>query len=157
MRKLLFMLIVAGLTSTLSVSTVKSQNSKTNFEQNSPLSILNGSWKRIGVIVNGKAESNPLPQMRLFHEGFFSIIGQDSTQAWKVAYGGTYEISNNIYKEMMQYSTYPRLAGVTHWQELTIKGDTATFKLFNKMIDATGKDIPAPEYTREIICVRVKK
>ena len=53
--------------------------------------------------------------------------------------------------------TYPGFIGATHWQELTIKGDTITFKLFKKMIDATGKDIPAPEYTRELICVRVKK
>jgi hypothetical protein len=157
MRKLLFILIVVGLTSTLSLSTVKSQNSKTKSEQKSSLSILNGSWKRIGVIVNGKAESNPLPQIRLFHEGFFSIIGQDSTQSWKVAYGGTYEISDNIYKETMLYCTFPGLVGVTHWQELSIKGDTVSFKLFKKMIDATGKDIAAPEYTREIICVRVKK
>lgn len=157
MGKLLFILIVAGLTSTLSSSTAKRQNSKTKPEQNSPLSILNGNWKRISIIVNGKTDNNPLPQMRLFHDGFFSIIGQDSSHAWKITYGGTYEISGNIYKETMLYSTFPNIIGNTHWQELNIKGDTVTFKLFNKMIDATGKVIAAPDYTRELVCVRVKK
>lgn len=118
---------------------------------------MNGCWKRIAVIVNGKAEANPLPQYRLFHDGFYTINSQDSTHAWKYIFGGTYEISKDIYIEKTMYSSFPGVIGNTHWQEIRFSGDTVSFKLFKKQVNASGKEIPAPAYTRELVCVRVKK
>jgi len=157
MKKLFVTLIVVCLTSSILPEMIKGQNTIARSEQTSKLSILNGCWQRIAIIVNGKAESNPPQQIRLFHEGFYTIIGQDSANAWTHSFGGTYEISNNIYKEKTLYCSNPDIIGVSHWQEMNIKGDTVSFKLFKKMIDSSGKELTAPDYTRELVCVRVKK
>ena len=123
----------------------------------SSVSSLNGCWKRISVISNGKPETNPLEQIRLFSDGFYTYIGEDSVHNWTRTFGGIYEISNKMFKETTRYCTFPTVVGLTHWQEFKIIGDTVSFKLFNKMIDSAGKELPQPAYTRELILVRVKK
>ena len=133
------------------------QSSKIKSVSNTSVSSLNGCWKRISVIVNGKPEANPLEQIRLFNDGFYTYIGEDSAHNWTRTFGGTYDISNNIFKETTRYSSFPAVVGVTHWQEFKITGDTVSFKLFTKMIDPAGKELPQPAYTRELILVRVKK
>ncbi len=121
------------------------------------MATLNGGWQRIVVKVNGKMEDNPPQEFRVYNNGFFSIIGRDSTGAWKETHGGTYEISNNLYKEKIIYSSYPDRMGSTHWQQFNMKGDTVTFRLFNKLINANGEDVSATMPKIEMICVRAKK
>ena len=133
------------------------QSSKIKSVSNTSVSSLNGCWKRISVIVNGKPEANPLEQIRLFNDGFYTYIGEDSAHSWTRTFGGIYEVSNNMFKETTRYCTFPTVVGLTHWQEFKITGDTVSFKLFNKMIDPAGKELPQPAYTRELILVRVKK
>ena len=156
MRKLSFSVFAICLVVNLSWVSVKAQNTKKTSSQNSLLSVLNGSWQRIAVTANGEVVNNPPSQFRVCHDGFFSIVGQDSAGAWKETYGSTYEISNNIYKDTMVYSSHPNVIGVIHWQEFHIKGDTIFFKLFQKLTNLDGTIIPSTA-KREIVCVRVKR
>ena len=132
MKKNLLIFAFACITTTFFGGVANGQKNKTKSAPKSELSSLNGCWKRIAVITNGKPEANPLEQIRLFKEGFYTYIGQDSTHKWTRTFGGIYDISNNIYKETSRYCYIPSSVGITHWQEFKIWGDTVSFKLFNK-------------------------
>jgi len=150
-------LMLAGLLSIVASVAVEAQNSNRKPMSESTQALLNGSWKRIAVIQDGKPEAAPLEQIRLFHDGFYTYIGQDSAHNWTRTFGGTYELSGNTYKEMMRYCYLPAIVGNTHWQSFKIKGDTLRIKLFEKMMDSTGKEVPPPKYTRELVFTREKK
>jgi hypothetical protein len=158
MKKLLFFVFTVSLLFVLTLNEAEAQNMKNTSVKKSVLSTLNGGWERISVTVNGHKESSSQhPEFRVYHDGFFSIIGQDTTGAWKETHGGTYELTDNLYKEKILYSSFPDRMGLTHWQEYTIKGDTVTFKLFKKLITPNGEDMAAKMPEVEMICVRVKK
>lgn len=154
MKKLLFPMFVACLMLLLPFYTLKAQGTKKASAQSPSISVLNGGWQRIAVKVNDKIESGG-QEFRVYHDGFFSILGQDSTGAWKETHGGTYEISGNLYKEKILFSSYPDRIGVTHWQEFTAKGDSVTFKLFKKLINYQGDAASLPK--TEMVCVRMRK
>lgn len=59
--------------------TVHAQMTKANAVQKSSNSVLNGGWHRVTISIEGRAETNPFPQFRLFHDSYFSMIGQNST------------------------------------------------------------------------------
>jgi hypothetical protein len=136
---------------------VQAQNRKIKAVSKISVSSLNGCWKRIGVITDGKPEVEPLGQLRIFSDGFYTIIGQDTAHNWTRTYAGIYEIDNGLYKETTQYSSYPSLIGNIHWQEMKITGDTLSLKFFKKMIDPAGKELPHPAYTREVVLVKMKR
>lgn len=124
-----------------------------NIKEKSAISTLNGGWQRVAVKVNGKIESRG-QEFRVYHNGFFSIITQDSAGEWKQTHAGTYEINSNLYKEKLLYCSYANEIGMIHWQEFSIKGDTAIFKLFKKMINYPGDVSALPKI--EMVCVRMK-
>jgi hypothetical protein len=159
MKKLLFLMFAVYLTFVSSLNSVDAQNSKKSIATSSPISVLNGGWQRIVVETDGKMESNyHVPQFRVCHDGFYSGLGQDSAGAWKVTYAGTYEISNNLWKEKILYCSNPDLIGTIHWQEFTMKGDTVILKYFNKLINPKGEDVTATQRSnREAIWVRAKQ
>lgn len=150
-------LILVGLLSFLSLVAAEAQSSNGKPKAESTQALLNGSWKRIAVIQDGKPETAPLAQVRLFHDGFYTYIGQDTAHNWTRTFGGTYEIAGNTYIETTRYCFSPTSVGITHWQSFKIKGDTLSFRLFEKMIDSTGKVLPPPKYTRELVLIREKK
>jgi hypothetical protein len=154
MKKFPFSTFAVCFIMLLSFNILKAQKTKKTSAQSSSILALNGGWQRVSVKVNDKVESGS-PEFRVYHDGYFSIIGQDSTGAWKETHGGTYEISGNLYKEKILYSSFADRMGVIHWQEFTVKGDTATFKLFKKLINYQGDVATLPKI--EMVCVRMKK
>ncbi len=157
MKKLLLFINLLVVISLCFSYGVQAQNRKNKSANKISISSLNGCWKRIGVITDGKPEADPLAQLRMFSGGFYTIIGQDTAHNWARTFAGIYEIENNLYKETCQYSSAPTLIGITHWQEIKLIGDTLNLKFFNKMIDSTGKQLPTPTYTREVVLVKMKR
>jgi hypothetical protein len=158
MKKLLLISFAVCFTLIFLHTTVEAQNSKNSITSSS-ISVLNGGWQQAGIRINGKLASNGYrPQHRVYNDGCYSGVGQDSTGAWKVTIGGTYEISNNVWKEKILYSSNPNYIGGTHWQDFTLNGDTLTLKYFNKVFNSKGEDITATYKDKiETIWVRAKK
>jgi hypothetical protein len=99
----------------------------------SSVSPLEGSWKMIAA--DGK-----VTQFKMWHDGFFSLIMQDSVGKWSISGAGTYSLDGNTYKEKFQYCSIPEFVGATDWQTYELKGDTLYFKGFDKVVYADGSD-----------------
>ena len=153
MRKFSLFLLVVCFILHLPFYTLKAQSTSKASVPSSSISALNGGWQRISVIVDGRVTKGA-EQFRVYHDGFFTILAKDSAGGWKDTHGGTYEIEGNLYKENILYSSFPDRMGVIHWQEFTMKGDTLTFKLFNKLINYKGNVTTFPKM--EMVCVRMK-
>jgi hypothetical protein len=138
------------------VNVVQGQKRKIHASSKLSVASLNGCWKRISVITDGKPGVEPL-QLRIFSDGFYTYIGQDTAQNWTRTFAGTYEIDNNLYKETTQYSSVSDIIGLIHWQEIKIIGDTLRLKFYNKRVDAKGNELPKPASTREVVLVKMKK
>lgn len=109
-----------------------------NLERNE----LEGAWEVVWAQTDGQVDQNQMPtQLKMFIDGYFSFIMQDSLGEWTLSSAGTYETDGNVYKETHLYSTNPEWVGVTDWQEFEIKGDTLINKLFTKIINANGEDV----------------
>jgi hypothetical protein len=105
-------------------------------------SALEGAWELVWEDTGGKIRSTGKPtQIKLFTDGYFSYLMQDSTGKWNYGGAGTYEVDGNTYKEKHLYSTIPEYVGATDWQEFEMQGDTLVFKLFSKVVLADGKDV----------------
>ena len=109
---------------------------------NASTSSIDGSWELVSSNEHGnyQAPSKPI-QFKTFHDGFFSLIMQDSAGNWNIAGAGTYETNGKAYKETFKYVSIPEYVGLSNWQEFEIKGDTLYFKLFKKVENAKGEDI----------------
>ena len=99
----------------------------------SPLSPLEGSWELI-------SQDGKTTQFKMFHDGFFSLIMQDSLGKWTISGAGKFSLDGNVYKETFRYCSIPDYVGATDWQEYELKGDTLYFKGFTKVIYADGSD-----------------
>jgi hypothetical protein len=142
----------------VSFSTAEAQTVKKSAATSPTNSGLNGGWQRVYVLVNGKKEpSAQRPEFRVYHDGFFAIIGQDSAGAWVQTHGGTYELNGNLYKEHIKYSSFPARNGMVHWQEFKVNGDTVTFTLFNKILRPNGQNITADMPKMKMVCVRARR
>ena len=153
-KKLLFVAVM--IVFNVFANAGQAQTVRKSAEQSS-ISILNGGWMRVAINLDGKPLTGITPQFRVFNDGYFSMIGQDTTGAWTTTYAGTYEIDGNLYKEKMLYSSNVKTIGVIQWQEFEIKGDTLIFQTNKKVIDAKGEDVTASMHKREIKCVRANK
>ena len=119
---------------------------------------LEGAWELIWSKTSGVEDKNQMPkQMKLFIDGFFCLIMQDSAGKWNIASAGTYETNGKEYKETHRYVTLPEWVGMTDWQEFEIKGDTLYKKLFTKIINSKGEDVTAQYPKIEEKRVRAKK
>jgi hypothetical protein len=99
----------------------------------SSVSPLDGPWKLVSA--DGK-----ITQFKMWHDGFFSLIMQDSLGKWSISGAGTYSIDGNNYKETFQYCSVPEFVGASYWQTYELKGDTLYFKGFDKVVYADGTD-----------------
>jgi hypothetical protein len=99
----------------------------------SAISPIEGAWEVVSP--NGK-----ITQFKMFHDGYFSLIMQDSLGKWSVSGAGTYSLDKNTYKETFRYCSVPEFVGATDWQEYELKGDTLYFKGFTKVTYADGSD-----------------
>ena len=150
MKKLLFIICSAC---TLFFLSNNGYAQTTDSGSRSSLSVLNGAWNSVWKDDSGKQ----LMEHSLYYNGFVTNIGQDSSGAWREIHSGTYEISGNIYKQKILYSSYPDRIGIMHWQEFKIKGDTLYLTFFKKIIDASGKDITSQYKPVEIKYVKDNK
>ncbi len=89
-------------------------------------------------------------------DGFFTIVGQDSTGAWVDTHAGTYDISGNLYKIKVLYSSHPERIGVNHWIEFRLDGDNLYLNFFKKLINPKGEDITGQMQRFEEKYVRAK-
>ncbi len=124
----------------------------------SSLDPLQGAWDLVWEKSNGKIITNGrTSQFKLFHDGFFSLIMQDSSGKWSTAIAGTYETNGSTYKETVRYSNVPDFVGAMDWQEFKLNGDTLYFKLFTKVLLANGEDVTSKWPKSEEKRVRAKK
>jgi len=127
------------LFSVVNAAVAQSAKSKTGNNANA----LNGAWQRV-YYYNGKTTTSGEPkEFALVHDGFFSSIGQDSTGRWNNTHGGIYEVTGNIMKNKLLYSSHISQMGSINWVEYELKGDTLVMNWFKKMINASGQDITA--------------
>jgi hypothetical protein len=103
---------------------------------------IDGEWELVWSKSDGKVNSPGKPiQFKMFHNGFFSLIMQDSAGNWTIAGAGTFETTGNTYKETFLYVSDQNLVGFSNWQEFELRGDTLYKKLFKKVTDASGKEV----------------
>ena len=116
--------------------------SGTNKPSDVKTSPIDGEWELVWSKSNGEVKSPGKPmQFKMFHNGFFALIMEDSAGNWTIAGAGTFETQGNTYKETFTYVSMPELVGYTNWQEFELKGDTLYKKLFKKVVDASGKEV----------------
>lgn len=146
-------LIALLLFSALAHETIaQSSKSKTKDNRNS----LNGAWQRV-YYFNGKTTTSGEPkEFAVVYDGFFSSVGQDSTGRWTHTHAGTFEISGNIMKNKLLYTSTIEAKGVTNWVEYELKGDTLVMNWSKKVITAGGQDITARMPKAKSKFIRVK-
>ena len=103
---------------------------------------LNGAWELYSTEAGGKTTFHKKPkQIKIYNDGFFSILTYDDSGKFEAAGAGTYEIDGNTYKETFTYSSWPEGIGARVWFEWAMKGDTLVFSGFKKVVMADGKDV----------------
>lgn len=124
----------------------------------SPKPDIEGAWELVWSSADGQASERKKPtQLKVFSDGFFCLIMQDSTGRWNEAFGGTYETDGKTYKETHRYATLPEWVGATDWQEYEVRGDTLYKKLFTKVVNSKGEDITSRFPKLEEKRVRARK
>lgn len=102
---------------------------------------INGSWNLVWENVNGKIrDDGKVTQFKMFNDGYFSLMMQDSVGNW-IGGAGTYSLEGKNYKETFSYCTVPAYVGATDWQTCELKGDTLYFIGFTKAVYADGRDM----------------
>ena len=137
---LVFSFIIPGCNSNEEKEGTQADKDSTTI--NASTSPIDGSWELVWSNQGGniKAPGKPI-QFKMFHDGFFSLIMQDSAGNWNIAGAGTFETNGNTYKETFKYVTVPEYVGLSNSQEFELKGDTLYFRLFKKVENAKGEDI----------------
>ncbi len=138
MKKNVFILLSFILGLLYSSNKAEAQTSKNKIANHSSISVLNGAWQTNWQGANNTASGT---EYTVLHDGFFSNVGQDSTAAWRDTHAGTYEISGNIYKQKILYSSHPERMGMTHWIEFRIDGNNLYLNFFKKLIGSKGEDV----------------
>jgi hypothetical protein len=108
----------------------KAESQPTSTSSTSPIE---GEWETVSA--DGK-----ITQFKMWHDGFYSLIMQDSLGKWTAAAAGSYSIDGNTYKETIRYHSIPEYVGASAWQTFELKGDTLYFKGFDKVVYADGSD-----------------
>lgn len=109
------------------------KKAESQFTSTSSVSLIEGAWETVSA--DGK-----ITQFKMWHDGFFSLIMQDSSGKWSMAGAGSYSVDKNSYKETFHYCSIPEYVGASDWQTYELKGDTLYFKGFNKVMYADGSD-----------------
>lgn len=112
------------------------QNEKTKSEATSTPSAspIDGAWELVSA-------DGTISQFKMWHDGYFSFLMQDSSGKWSKAGIGNYTVDGNTYKETFRYSSVPAYVGASDWQTFELKGDTLYLKGFDKVVSADGTDV----------------
>ena len=103
-------------------------------------SIFNGAWKS----EDGKS-------FNVMHDGYFNVVGQDSSGKWEDVHAGTYTVNgDNTISFKVLYSFWPDHVGAVNTAEYSGSGDTLKVRNFKKLTDANGNDVtsqvPRPDW-----------
>jgi hypothetical protein len=134
------------------------QTPKRKLDNSAPVAALNGAWQRV-YHHNGKTVTTGEPkEFVVVHDGFFSSIGQNSEGRWANTHGGSFELSGNLMKNHLLYSSHTDRLGFTNWVEYELKGDTLMMKWnVKKMITPQGQEITVEMPTSESKYIRAKR
>ena len=154
MKKIVSILCTLVVIIFLLVNIAAAQSSKRSTGSNAAI---NGAWQR-AYYYSGKTTTTSEPkEFVLVYDGFFSSIGQDSSGRWANTYAGSFEISGNIMKSHLLYSSHAERVGSTQWIEFELVGDTLDMKWFKKLITPQGQDITAQMPRVESKYIRAEK
>ena len=137
---------------------VAAQTSKRIKGISAPANTLDGAWQRV-YHHNGKTVTTGEPkEYVVVHDGFFSSIGQDNDGRWTNTHGGSFELTGNLMKNHLIYSSHPDILGFTNWVEYELKEDTLTMKWnVKKMITPQGQEITVQMPSSESKYIRAKR
>ncbi len=103
--------------------------------QETKSSPIDGAWLTVWGRYNGEVYSPEKPyQFKMFSNGYFALIAQDSTGKFDFGGYGKFELQGKTFKETFLYHNNPDYIGAMNWQEYELKGDTLYFRGFNKVI-----------------------
>ena len=158
MKKNIFVPVSVFSVVLFSLIVAAAQSSKRKLGNNTSVQDLNGGWQRV-YHHNGKIAITGEPkEFVVVYDGFFSSIGQDREGRWTNTHGGSYEISGNLMKNHLLYSSHTDRLGFTNWVEYELKGDTLTMKWnIKKMITPQGQEINVEMPTTESKFIRKKR
>jgi hypothetical protein len=131
----LIVLLTAFIISTTAVVSCNTNEKKAESQpaSTSAASPIEGAWETV-------SDDGKITQFKMWHDGFFSFLMQDSSGKWSIAGTGNYSVDGNTYKETFNYSSVPEYVGTSDWQTYELKGDTLYFKGFDKVLFADGSD-----------------
>ena len=146
MKNLLFTLFVAAFSGLifLSADSKPADNQSVAFIQSNkmPPSPLDGAWELYSTESKGKTTFHNKPsQIKVYNDGYFCIMGYDSTGKFSYAAAGTYELDGNHYKETCTYHSSAKYVGWSIWFDWSMKGDTLFFYGFKKVVMPDGTDV----------------
>ena len=125
-------------------------------ETNTKVTSIDGAWELVWAKYN---DTIAIPannrQFKMFANGFFSLLAQDSSGKISYAGYGKFELQGTSYRETFLYHNNPDYIGGVDWQECELKGDTLYTKGFTKVL-VGGKEVTADFPKIEEKRVRIK-
>jgi len=131
--QLLFVTFLFIFTTAIESCNHDEKNAERLIKTASSIPPIEGAWETVSA--DGKTT-----EFKIFHEGFFSLMRQDSLGKWSTSGAGSYSLEGKTYKETFRYCSIPEYVGATDWQEYELKGDTLYSRGFSKVIYADGSD-----------------
>lgn len=133
-------LILIGL---LSVCSACSPTQKA-IEQGNGTTAIDGAWEVVESVVDGQLFRPYRPQqLKIFHDGFFSFTHYNSDGSFNGSGSGTYTLNGNQYQEIFRYYSDTIWVGFADLQTWELRGDTLIFAGFKKVLDRSGREMPA--------------
>ena len=115
MKKIVFLPVTVFSVVLFGLIVAAAQTSKRKSGNTAPAAALNGAWQRV-YHFNGKTTTTGEPkEFVVVYNGFFSSIGQDAEGRWTNTHGGYYEISGNLMKNDLLYSSHTDMLRLTNW------------------------------------------
>ena len=103
---------------------------------------IDGAWEFFSTESGGKTTFHKKPrQIKVYCDGYYCMMGYDSTGTFRYAGAGTYELEGNKYKETYLYYSAPVYLGTSIWFDWAMSGDTLLFYGYKKVTKADGTDV----------------
>jgi len=127
--------IICVLISFIIVQTVNAQ-----LTQKLTSASINGAWEMVWS--NEKANpTGKAMEFKLYHDGFFSVLWQDTPGKWNHGAAGVYKLNGNALQQIVKYDTDTSFINWQFWQSIELRKDTLYTKVFYKVINPKGEDV----------------
>jgi len=101
---------------------------------------INGAWEMVWS--NEKANpTGKAMEFKLYHDGFFSVLWQDTPGKWNHSAAGVYKLNGNALQQIVKYDTDTAFINWQFWQSVELTEDTLYTKVFYKVINPKGEDV----------------